>query len=127
MTTASNNGATRATRLVTEKVHDMLTTEFRIMKHKKVMPVNHAPYTVTIPSTMSEIAWLVRLARKGATMYTVNGVRVAQVGHATRMTDTYPLFPSTKITRSGSVRGVSLSRILGASNADLARSNASDY
>lgn len=128
MTTASNNGAIAPLAVVTEKVHAMLTTEFRMMKAQKVKPVNHAPYTVAIPSTMSETAWLIRLARKGATMLTTaNGERVAQVGHAVRMTDTYPTFAPRVIVASGSVSGVSLSRVLGESNADLARGNASDY
>ena len=107
----------------------MLTTEFRIMKAMKVKPVNHAPYTVAIPSTMSETAWLIRLARKGATIVTLaNGERVAQLGHAVRMTDTYPTFaPRATVASVGSVSGVSLSRVLGESNADLARGNASDY
>ena len=105
----------------------MLTTQWKMMKNKKVKPVNHAPYSVTIPTFMSETEFLRKLAHKGATMLTLNGERVAQLGHATRMTDTYPTFPSKKATRSGSVRGVSVSRMLGASNADLARGNASDY
>ena len=98
-------------------------------KAKKDTPVNHAPYTVAIPSGMTENAWLIRLARKGATIVTLaNGERVAQLGHAVRMTDTYPTFaPRATVASVGSVSGVSLSRVLGESNADLARGNASDY
>jgi hypothetical protein len=105
----------------------MLTTQWKMMKHMKDKPVNHAPYTVTIPSNMTETEFLRKLARKGATMVTLNGERVAQLGHAVRMNNTYPTFPSTKVTRSGSVSGVSVSRMLGASNADLARGDASEY
>lgn len=129
MATTSTNGATASLVVAVEKVHAMLTTEFRIMKAQKVKPVNHAPYTVAIPSTMTETAWLIRLARKGATMLTLaSGERVAQLGHAVRMTDTYPTFAPRVLVTSGLRRtGVSLARVLGESNADLARGNASDY
>ena len=110
-----------------------MTTQFRMLKPMKDRPVNHAPRTVTIPSTMSETAWLIRLARKGATIVTLaNGERVAQLGHAVRMIEangrsTWPTFPSKRAITYGSVSGVSVTRALGASNADLARGNASDY
>ena len=111
-----------------------MTTQFRMVKPMKDKPVNHAPVTVAIPSTMSETAWLIRLARKGATIVTLaNGERVAQLGHAVRMVEangksTWPTFaPRATRARRGAVNGVSVSRALGASNADLARGNASDY
>jgi hypothetical protein len=134
MTTASNNGTQSRAPLavVTEKVHAMLTTS----KNKKDRPVNHSPRTVAIPSGMSETAFLVRLAHKGATIVTdmTTGARVAQIGHAVRMVTassehyTVPaIAPRNVARRVGSVSGVSLSRVLGESNADLARGNASDY
>lgn len=136
MTTASNNGTQSREPLavVVEKVNVMLTTEWKMLKSKKDKPVNHAPYTVAIPSGMTEQAWLIRLARKGATMLTTaNGERVAQLGHAVRMVEangksTWPTFaPRATRTRRGTVNGVSVSRALGATNSDLARGNASDY
>lgn len=135
MATTSNNGTQSREPLavVTEKVHAM-STNWKMTKPKKDKPVNHAPYTVSIPSGMTENAWLIRLARKGATIVTLaNGERVAQLGHAVRMIEangksTYPTFAPRAIrTRYGTVNGVSVSRALGASNADLARGNASEY
>lgn len=110
---------------------EVLTTS----KCKKDRPVNHSPRTVAIPSGMSESAFLIRLASKGATMFTnASGERVAQIGHAVRMITassnhyTYPsIAPRHSVGRVGSVSGVSLTRVLGESNADLARGNASDY
>lgn len=93
MTTASHNGAQRATCVVTERV-TMLTTQ----KQKKDAPVAHAPRRVTIPSGMSETAFLRRLAHRGAVIVTdASGNRRAEIGHATRMVDTngaytYPTF-----------------------------------
>jgi len=135
MAMTSNNGTQSREPLavVTEKVHAM-STNWKMAKPKKDTPVNHAPYTVAIPSGMTENAWLIRLARKGATIVTLaNGERVAQLGHAVRMIEangksTWPTFaPRATRTRRGTVNGVSVSRALGASNADLARGNASEY
>lgn len=110
-----------------------MSTNWKMAKAKKDTPVNHAPYTVAIPSGMTENAWLIRLARKGATIVTLaNGERVAQLGHAVRMIEangksTWPTFPSKRSITYGAVSGVSVTRALGASNADLARGNASEY
>lgn len=127
MTTASSNGATRATRVVTERV-TMLTTK----KNKKDAPVAHAPYRVTIPSGMSETAFLRRLAHRGAVIVTdASGNRRAEIGHATRMRDvngayTIPAY-APRAHRSVVVpRGVNVSRALGLSNADLIRGDISE-
>jgi hypothetical protein len=63
-----------------------MSTNYEIAKGiRKDTPIAHAPVRVTIPSTMSETAFLRRLARKGATIITKNGERYAVTGHAVAM------------------------------------------
>lgn len=101
----------------------MLTTEWKMSKHKYEQPVNHAPYTVSIPSGLSETAFLRRLARKGATIITLaNGERVAQLGHAVSMrynnTTTEPLFATVARREMVRVSGVSVARALATPDSD---------
>ncbi len=131
MTTASTNGANASLAVVTEK-GNTVNTQGKLVRVRKDKPVNHAPITVVIPSGMTENAFLIRLARKGATIVTrANGERVAQVGHAVRMVEangksTWPTFAPRAHARRGSVNGVSVSRALGMSNSDLARGDISE-
>lgn len=95
MTTASNNGATRATCLVMEGQSVMFT---------KDTPIGHAPRVAVIPSGTTVTAWLRDNARHGATLVTRNGVTVAEIGHAVRMKDsdgrmTRPYF-ATEVTEA---------------------------
>jgi hypothetical protein len=80
MTTASTNGATRATRRVMEG-QDMLTTtasEFRWLNDNR--------YRVAMPE--NETRWLRQNARHGATIVTdANGIRTAYVGLPTKWSD----------------------------------------
>lgn len=81
MTTASTNGATRATRRFMKEGNDMLTStasEFRWLNDNR--------YRVALPE--NETRWLRQNARHGATIITdANGIRTAYVGLPTKWSD----------------------------------------
>lgn len=102
-----------------------MSTNPIIVKARK-SPRTHAPVAVTIPSGMSETAFLRRFARKGATIVTdKNGNRRAEIGHAVRAT----IFaPTNKTLRYAMVnRGIiGSTATLGHSQSDLLRGDISE-
>lgn len=100
MATASNNGATRATRRATKG--NTMSTNTNRGRSEKDQPVDHAPASV-FPQPTNVTAYLRDNARYGATLVTRNGVSIVETGHAVKMTDadgrvTAPLFAPTADT-----------------------------
>jgi len=82
MTTASNNGANRATRRVMEGM--TVNTMTNRGRREYDTPIDHAPSSVW-PQPDNVTAYLRDNARHGATLVTRNGVSIVETGHATTM------------------------------------------
>jgi len=122
MTTTSHNGANRATRRVMEG--KTMNTNPIIVRGARKSPRTHAPVEVTIPSGMSETAFLRRFARKGATIVTDKNGRRVEIGHAVRA-----IFAPTNKTLGYAMvnRGViGSTATLGQSQSDILRGDASE-
>lgn len=125
MTTASHNDANRVTRDVM-KGKNTMSTNHRIVRGARKSPRTHAPVAVTIPSTMSETAFLIRFARKGACIVTdKNGNRRAEIGHAVNATIFAPKATTLRYAKLN--RGIiGSTQNLGHSASDLLRGDISE-
>ena len=126
MTTANNNSAPSAIRVVIEKVNEMSTngigesaeTTYAIRDYSRVATKDNTPvrYITRVAQPENITAWLRANAHKGGMVRTINGATYFEIGHALGVYDKtinrceFPLMPKRGYRKG--IKGVSVARAL---------------
>jgi len=126
MTTANNNSAPSAIRVVIEKVNEMSTngigesaeTTYAIRDYSRVATKDNTPvrYITRVAQPENITAWLRANAHIGGMVRTINGATYFEIGHALGVYDKtinrceFPLMPKRGYRKG--IKGVSVARAL---------------